>query len=187
MLLLAFVGIGALLVPLAGGRLSRLADVRIRRAWVLVATLAAQILIISVLPGGSAGFHRAVHALTYVAAGYIVWCNRDLPGILLVGAGGAMNAIAIFSNGGVMPASPWAQATAGLAGPGAVFANSAAVAHPKLAFLGDVFPVPASWPLHNVFSAGDILIVIGAMVAMHRVCGSRLGLRPTRAHAAASA
>ncbi len=54
------------------------------------------------------------------------------------------------------------------------FRNSAAVAHPRLAFLGDVFAVPASWPLSNVFSVGDLLIAVGLAWGLLRICGSRL-------------
>src|SRR5919107_1007640 len=43
-----------------------------------------------------------------------------------------------------------------------------------LAILGDTFAIPASWPLSNVFSAGDVLIGAGLVWGMHRVCGSRL-------------
>jgi hypothetical protein len=42
------------------------------------------------------------------------------------------------------------------------------------AFLGDVFSLPASWPLSNVFSVGDILIALGIVWALHRICRSRL-------------
>jgi hypothetical protein len=37
-----------------------------------------------------------------------------------------------------------------------------------------VFPTPASWPLHNVFSIGDIVLLIGVFVLVHAACGSRL-------------
>ena len=53
---------------------------------------------------------------------------------------------AIAANGGVMPADPDALAAAGVHQEAGDFANSTAVAHPHLSFLGDVFAVPASWP-----------------------------------------
>jgi predicted MFS family arabinose efflux permease len=55
------------------------------------------------------------------------------------------------------------------------FANSAAVAEPKLWFLGDVFALPAGWPMANVFSIGDLLLLAGAFVLLHRQCGSYIG------------
>ena len=42
------------------------------------------------------------------------------------------------------------------------FQNSTALAEPRLAFLGDVFHLPASWPLSNVFSVGDVPIALGS-------------------------
>ena len=47
-----------------------------------------------------------------------------------------------------------------------VFANAAYVEHARLWFLGDVFAIPASWPLANVFSVGDVLIALGAAWAI---------------------
>jgi len=58
----------------------------------------------------------------------------------------------------------------------AAFANSTAVAHPHLSILGDVFAVPASWPVSNVFSVGDVILVVAALLALHCLCGSRLAL-----------
>ena len=53
------------------------------------------------------------------------------------------------------------------------FANSAILEHPKLLFLGDVFATPASLPMHNVFSIGDLILMIGVFVLVHTACGSR--------------
>jgi hypothetical protein len=46
----------------------------------------------------------------------------------------------------------------------------------SLSFLGDVFAVPASWPVSNVFSVGDVILVVAALLALHCLCGSRLVL-----------
>jgi Family of unknown function (DUF5317) len=54
------------------------------------------------------------------------------------------------------------------------------LAEPRLAFLGDMFHLPASWPLSNVFSIGDILIALGIAWALHRICQSRLAPSWTR-------
>jgi hypothetical protein len=73
-----------------------------------------------------------------------------------------------------MPASPAALVAAGLPVDEPGFQNSTAVDDPRLAFLGDVFAIPASWPLSNVFSVGDVLIGVGLAWGVHRICGSRL-------------
>jgi hypothetical protein len=165
-------------VPLARGRLGALADLRVRAGWLLVVAIAVQVLIVSVIPGaGSAATHNAAHVATYVLVGAFVIANRRIPWVWLIALGGALNFAAIAANGGVMPADPRAEAAAGLAAAPGEFVNSGVVADPHLAFLGDVFWVPSSWPVSNVFSVGDVLILVGALLAMHCLCGSRLALR----------
>jgi hypothetical protein len=165
-------------VPLARGRLGALADLRFRAARLLLAAIAVQILIVSVIPGeGSPAMHNAVHVATYFLVGAFVVANRRIPWVWLIALGGALNFAAIAANGGVMPADPDAVAAAGLAVDPGEFVNSGVVADPHLAFLGDVFAVPASWPVSNVFSVGDVLILLGALLAMHCVCASRLAVR----------
>jgi hypothetical protein len=51
------------------------------------------------------------------------------------------------------------------------------VHEPRLAFLGDIFATPASVPAANVFSVGDVLLVLGAFIFLHVVSESRLGRR----------
>jgi hypothetical protein len=163
-------------VVLTGGRLLALAEIRLRRTWVIFAALAAQILIISVFPGGASWVHDAVHLGSYGLAGWFVWSNRHIPGVLICGVGGSMNLAAIIANGGVMPASPSALRSAGIGQATGEFANSAAVANPRLQALGDVFAIPAAWPIPvaNVFSAGDVVLVAGIAIGLHWMCGSRL-------------
>ena len=100
-----------------------------------------------------------------------------VPFLWLIALGGVLNLAAIAANGGVMPADPDALAAAGIATPAGEFSNSTAVADAKLQFLGDVLWLPSSWPVHNVFSIGDVLIVAGAFLALHTISGSRLALR----------
>jgi hypothetical protein len=168
--------IGALLllglasVPLAGGRLSALADLRLRLVGVAVGAFAVQIVVVNVLPGGSHALHSGIHVATYAVLGVVVAANLRVPGLPLVALGGLSNAIAIAANGGVMPARAAALRLAGMDPDPAGFTNSALVAHPHLWFLGDVFAVPAWVPAANVFSVGDLLLVAGAWVLLHRVC-----------------
>ena len=165
-------------VPLAGGRLGALAELRFRAVGLLVAAIAAQVLIVTVFPqSGSEALHDTVHIGTYVATALFVVVNRRIPWVWLVALGGALNFIAIAANGGVMPASPNALVKAGFELDPAGFTNSGAVVHPHLQVLGDVFWIPSSFPISNVFSAGDVLILLGALLAMHCICGSRVALR----------
>jgi len=166
-----------LTVPLARGRLGALALVRLRARWVLVAALGLQVLIISIAPEGAGGLHATIHLASYALIAGFVAANLRVPYLWLIALGGSLNLAAIAANGGVMPAHPGALAAAGLATDPDTFSNSTAVADPALLVLGDVLWVPASWPVSNIFSIGDVVIVIGAFVALHTIAGSRLAVR----------
>lgn len=128
----------------------------------------------------------AVHYLTYALTIAFIALNRHLPGALAIAAGTAFNLVAIAANGGTMPANMEAWRKAGLREiPPGVFENSSALSNPRLAVLGDVFYVPAAWPLSNVFSIGDVLIVVGGTYLAHRWCAT--GLDGPTEHAVAGA
>lgn len=167
-------------VPLFGGRLARLSDLRFRRGWAAVAAVVLQVLIMSVFPEGDERVQNALHLASYGLLFYFLAANLAIPGMWLIGLGGGCNAAAIAANDGVMPAQPSALATAGIPQLPGEFANSAAVPDPKLWFLGDIFAIPQSLPLHNVFSVGDILLVIGGAILLHRVSRSTLNPRLLR-------
>jgi hypothetical protein len=159
-------------VPLAGGKLTRLADIRLRAVWAVLLAAAIQVAITQI-PGGSHAFHAGLHVFSYVLDAYFVFANRRLKGVPVVALGAALNVLAILANSGVMPASASALRIAGIA-ERAGFDNSAAVAHAHLGFLGDVIPVPGPWPIGNVLSIGDLIICVGASIVLHRTCGSRV-------------
>jgi len=171
-LLVAF-ALTLLSVPLCGGRLSRLGHLHLRHSWLIVSALAIQTLVISVIPGIGAGPGNAIHLATYAMAAVFLVMNRTLPGMPLLAFGSAANLAAILANGGVMPASAWATRVSGLTSPGDEFANSRMVEHPHLLFLGDVFAIPEAWPLSNVFSIGDVALVIGGVILIHSTCETR--------------
>ena len=100
-------------VPLAGGRIGRLAEVRLRWAPLLFAALALQMVILVVVPGWNDALLRAVHLGTYGMLFTFLWVNRRISGIWIVAVGGALNLIAIAANAGVMPAGPAAVRSAG--------------------------------------------------------------------------
>jgi hypothetical protein len=160
-------------VPLFGGRLGRLAELRLRWPLLLPAGLGLQILLIEILQDADIP-HGVLHMASYAVIGAFVVANLHIPGMALIGLGGGLNAAAIAANGGVMPASPRALDAAGF-GAEDGFVNSGAVEDARLAFLGDVFAVPESWPLTNVFSVGDVILLIGLAYGVHVICGSRLG------------
>jgi len=154
---------------LPGFDLRRLGRLRWRHTWLVWLALADQVLVISVLPD-SHGLSAAAHLGSYVLAGLFVLLNHRSVGTLVIGAGGLLNLTAIAANGGVMPASLAALKASGWHPSPGHFANSAAVDHPRLGFIGDVFATPLWLPVHSVFSVGDVVIVVGVALFLHGTC-----------------
>jgi Family of unknown function (DUF5317) len=167
-------------IPVAGGRLGRLEELRLRWVWLVVLAFAIQVVLVTLAPSGQPTLHRIAHVATYFLAGACILRNLDLRFMWVVAAGGALNFIAIAANGGVMPASAGALRAAGLDPASGEFANSDLVRNAHVGFLGDVFAIPAGWPGANVFSVGDAVMVLGAFLVLHAAAGSRLaGARRT--------
>ena len=177
MILVWVTGIGVASAVLTPTRLRRLAELPIRHLWLVWVALVVQLVLFEFLgrripPSVSDKVHIATYALALV----FLWLNRRLPGGWLISVGTALNLLAIVANDGAMPASMSAWRKAGLREiPPEVFENSRALSSPRLAFLGDVFYVPESWPLSNVFSVGDVLIVVGSTYLAHRWCSQPRG------------
>lgn len=178
MLILAATLVALLLVPVLGGRLGRLADLRLQSRWLVLYALFLQVLAISIVPDWPRPAVVALHASSYVIAGTFVWLNRAVAGLPVLAVGAGLNAFAIAMNGGQMPASPEALAKVGIEQEAGRYVNSGVVDEPRVAFLGDVLASPSWLPLQNVYSVGDLLILVGAVWLVHRTCGSRLTRRP---------
>jgi hypothetical protein len=172
MLVLLACLLGLLTPLLLGGDLRRLGSIRLRAVWLPVAALLAQIVIIELVPDGSRPMLVAIHLATYLAAGAFIWMNRGVPGLLVIGAGALLNGVTIALNDGTLPASASAERLAGIQDSGG-FVNSGTLAHPLLPWLGDVFAWPQPLPMANVFSIGDLLVVVGTWYAAMRICGTR--------------
>jgi ABC-type antimicrobial peptide transport system permease subunit len=173
--LVVFLILALLSALVLGGDVRRLGDVRLQRVWTVLTALVLQILVITIVPDADPGWLAVIHVASYAFAGYFIWLNRRVPGLVIVGLGWALNALVIAVNGGVMPASPRV-AEAGSRGVdvGREFLNSRPLDSPRLSFLGDNFSLPQSWPFHNVFSIGDVFIALGVFVALHWICNSLL-------------
>jgi hypothetical protein len=174
MYLLIALALAVATVPLFGGRLRALSGLRFRAPWLLFASLGILAGLLT-FPGEANWARTALYLATYPLAVAFVVINRRVPGLWIVGLGALLNFVAIAANGGVMPASAQALRTAGLVADPDVYSNSALLSDPRLLFLGDVFAIPRSWPFANIYSVGDLVIVLGAAYTVHRVAGSRLG------------
>jgi hypothetical protein len=157
--------IGLAFGVLIGGNPGRLGAIKFRSAGLIVAGLVAQLVLFS------APVAERVHAIgpyVYVASTALVLIavvrNAAIPGIPVVAAGAFWNLAAIVANGGYMPAS-----AAALGAHGALdgsYSNSAVVANPALAPFTDVMALPEWMPWANVFSIGDVAIMVGIVVAI---------------------
>jgi hypothetical protein len=178
MFILYAIAAGVLMGYLLGGRLDRLADLRIRFWPVALAGLVVQIVLFTDAGSTIAGdLAPAVYLGSTLAVLGVVLANLRVPGLVLVAVGALSNLIAIVANGGRMPADPAALASLGETdGPG--FSNSVADADPVLRPLTDIFAMPAWMPFANVFSIGDVLIGIGIAVAI--AAGMRASRQPPR-------
>ncbi len=158
----------ALLTPLLRRRsLAPLARLELRGVpLVWLALLVQVVLSLVTVPEPAAD---ALHLGTYVLAAAFVGLNRRVPGVPIVAAGAVLNGVTIALNGGTLPASRQAMERAGMDPAGGGFENSGIVADPVLPWLGDVFAWPAPLPLANVFSVGDVLIVLGVGYGAHRL------------------
>jgi Family of unknown function (DUF5317) len=159
-------------VPLFGGSIARVGELRVKAVWAAAAAIGVQVVLteFDALHGFAS---YAAHFASYGLAAWFVIANLHVRGLWIIGLGGAANLLAISANGGVMPASPAAARLAGLAADAGRFQNSAVVGHARLAFLGDVFAWPHPLPLANVFSVGDVLLVVGIGYVLHSAAGSR--------------
>jgi hypothetical protein len=158
--------IGLVAGLLLGGRLSGLADLRLRWALLAVAGFATQIVLFSAPVSERIG---AAGPLIYVASTAMVLVavmrNIRIPGMAVVVLGAACNLAAIIANGGYMPASAAAAAAVGR-GDIVGYSNTAVIASPALEFLTDVIALPAWLPFSNIISVGDLLIGAGIAIVI---------------------
>lgn len=171
------------LALLMGGRIDRLADAPIKRGWLLavpVVTYAGSWLVRlqTDLPASSWVF-GILHLASIGALLLLCVTNIRIPGAALIAVGLVLNAIAIATNGGFMPASPDAVAQVF----GQDYLNEALNApHVRSSFvdsstnfgwLCDVIPKTIGLKFsRGVYSVGDMVMTLGifiSIIALSRV------------------
>jgi hypothetical protein len=170
MIFLYGVAIGVVAGYLLGGRVGRLVAVPLRNPWILFVALLIQLAIFPLfsdrplIPFGTAVLHGLSYFLVFV------WLLRNLRirPLWSIAGGASLNAIAILSNGGYMPASVAALERAGLAVTaqrlvgGGTYGNIIQMGdQTRLNFLGDWIALPDWIPFATVLSMGDLMIMIG--------------------------
>ena len=162
MLLLYFLLAAVLVGVLAGGRLARLGDVRIRWAGIAVLGLLLQVGLFSPPVASLAGqAGPALYAGSTLLVLAVLLRNVRQPGFWLLAVGAFFNAVAILANGGFMPVAPAALTALGEVPPSTYSNVAVASATTAFAWLGDVLVVPRPIPFANAVSPGDVLIGLG--------------------------
>jgi hypothetical protein len=166
----------ALLVGLAavGGRVSNLAHVQVRWAWLAPLAFLMQAYLIF-FPAERAGGLLSARSLLLTASHIllfvVVWQNRHLSGVKLLGLGLALNFLVMLVNGGFMPITPEALVQIGYDGNASQLETGYIVGRTKnmvaeagearLWFLSDIMVIPRPFPIPTALSLGDVLIVLG--------------------------
>ena len=163
-----------------GADLARAASVRLRATPLVFMALAVQLVIFTRLghfvpTRGQVPLHLASYGMLVV---FLLLNGRNV-GLGVAATGLFSNLVVILANGGRMPVSvaAWEESGRGLggiAGSGVYHNNTLAGRHPRLAWLGDVFPLPLGRALGNVVSLGDLLVVFGLAIFVYRAGTTRV-------------
>lgn len=138
-----------------GGKLSNLAEIELEAWWLLFVGFGMQI-VAGLLPHDQRTLAVALLLVSYLPLLLVVWLNRSQPGLWIAGIGILMNFTVIAINQG-MPVLPEAIEVAGGSADSALDAKHVLLDDTtRLAFLGDVIPLPRS-----VISLGDVFLSIG--------------------------
>jgi hypothetical protein len=188
--LLPAVGIGLFIGFLTGGSLAGFSLARFRLLPLLLLSVFIQVLIFTSILGQTDFVHRTgnyIYMFTILLTLLVFYKNTHIPGLVVILIGALLNGAVIFANGGYMPTRAELLDEAGrlekvqqseeaeAAGERLVHNNSIiADDDTRLEFLGDIFALPESVPLSNVYSIGDIFIAVGAAATTART----MHLRP---------
>ena len=161
----------------AGGRVSNLGAVQVRWGWLAPLAFAMQAYLIF-FPADRAGGLLSARSLLLTASLMlllvVVWQNRHLRGVKLIGLGLLLNFLVMAVNGGFMPIAPDTLAQIGYDGNASQLETGYIVGRTKnvvvepgeasLWFLSDIMVVPRPFPIPTALSVGDLLIVVGVFV-----------------------
>jgi DHA3 family macrolide efflux protein-like MFS transporter len=167
--LLGGIALGLIAGLLAGGRISHLADIRLRWAALVFVAVILRFGTEIALGRGVAlagDLRQPLYAVAFGVLAVSLWVNRRYPGVLLAFIGVAFNGITIVVNGGYMPVWPDSASAAGLTAADintAIYTTLQPIGEGFLTQLGpfaDIIPIPVPL-IRNVVSVGDIFITLG--------------------------
>ena len=159
----------SLIVILSGGRISNLKYCNFKLPILVFLALVLKIISISIY--SPVVYLPVMRISSMVLVIIFIFINFHLKGMLLIGLGLISNALVIFLNGGNMPANAKYVYLFASGKELEILRSGQAVgsfiltsSQTKLSFLGDVFLMPRWIPLSKLYSIGDILITIGAII-----------------------
>ncbi|MBA1336364.1 MAG: hypothetical protein HPY66_2799 [Firmicutes bacterium] len=174
MFIVFFVVLSILIGFLRGGKLSHLIKKPLKFQIFVVLSFLIQIAIFSKLADMSHLSRFSIiflHVISYVLLLLFTLLNWKIAGIPIIGTGILLNAIAIFSNGGYMPAladnllkTAAGKGSEAVAYGGAVNNSIQITDSTRFPWLCDIFVLPSWLPFSNVFSVGDIIIAVGVSI-----------------------
>ena len=177
MILLVVLAFALVVGLLRGGKLSPMIDLPLKLGWLALPAFAIQVYLVhfpAERGGGLFSLRAGVLILSYVLLFIVVWKNRRLDGMWIIGLGLLLNFLVMVANGGFMPVTPEALTQAGYTSLASSLESGVRVGRSKnilltkgetrLWVLSDIFVLPRSFPLTRVFSPGDIVIAIGAFI-----------------------
>jgi hypothetical protein len=161
---------------LVGGRVSNLASVNVKWGWLAPVAFLMQAYLIF-FPAERAGDVLAPRSLLLVASHVllfvVIWQNRHLSGIKVIGLGLLLNFVVMIVNGGFMPITPETLVRIGYDGNTSQLETGYIVGRTKnvvvepgeatLWFLSDIMVIPRPFPIPTALSVGDLLIVMGVV------------------------
>jgi hypothetical protein len=159
---------------------SRIAAIPLRSPWLVLVAVVLQVPLLRAPAGPIQGLRlqQALFLASHLLLLAFVWRNRRLPGILIVGAGVALNLAVILANAGFMPVTP---ETLARINPGTTVDYWPLGHHhgyskdvirlqedTRLWILSDILVLPPPFPRPTAFSAGDLLIAAGIVLLLVR-------------------
>jgi predicted MFS family arabinose efflux permease len=163
-----------------GADLLRASGLRLRATALVFAALAIQLVIFTDIGHAvPTRVHAPLHIASYGMLVVFLLLNGRHVGLAVAGTGLVTNLVVILANGGRMPVSAGAWEESGrplhsIAVSGGYYNNTLGAGHPRLAWLGDIFPLPLGRVLGNAVSPGDLLIVFGLAIFVYRAGTTRV-------------
>jgi hypothetical protein len=161
-------------LAVVGGRVSNLASVDVKWGWLAPLAFIMQAYLIffpAERAGGLLSARAMLLTVSYILLFVVVWQNRHLSGVKLIGLGLMLNFLVMVVNGGFMPIAPETLVQIGYDGNASqletgyiVGRTKNMVAEPgeaRLWFLSDIMVIPKPFPIPTALSLGDVLIVLG--------------------------